>query len=341
MALINASTSSVSRWVNRIRRFLLAASLLLVAFVAWSYYSRADALAAVTVFPIWAWLIPGGLLAALGWKGSYRRCKAVVALGWIAVLTMFADEPLAVVHRAAPPTAGDSEHPSAPNLRVISLNCNGGNLAAVRELGVYQPDVLLLQESPSRSRLEAAAREFFGETGSVLWSADASILARGRLTARPLPPNAAARAVWARLELAQGREVEVVSLRLEPGLVRCDLWSPDCWSAQTANRRARRQQLATVLALTEKESLHGPLIIGGDFNAPAGDAVFHLLSPVAHDAFADAGRGWGNTIVNQFPVLRIDQIWIGGGLLANDVHAVAMRYSDHRAVVCDLLFPRL
>lgn len=339
MAVTNTSTSAASRWVNRTRRFLLGSSLVLAAFVAWSYYSRADAFAAVTVFPIWAWLIPGGLLAVLGWRGSPRRLKAAGVLAWAAVAMIFADQPLAVVHRKTPSATAESEQRSAPSLRVISLNCNGGNLAAVRELAAYKPDLLLLQESPSRSRLEEAARELFGEQGSVVWSADASILARGQLTERPLPPNIAARAVWARLELARGGELEVISLRLEPGLVRCDLWSPECWIAQTANRQTRRKQLTDVLDTIGADFSHRSLVIGGDFNAPPGDAIFGSLAPSAHDAFGEAGRGWGNTIVNQFPVLRIDQIWIGDEIRAADAHAIAIHHSDHRAVVCDLLLP--
>ncbi len=115
-----------------------------------------------------------------------------------------------------------------------------------------------------------------------------------------------------------------------------DLWAPDCWREQTENRRKRRKQLEAILAPLAGSSRKAPLILGGDFNAPPGDAIFRLLSPLARDAFVEAGRGWGNTIVNQFPVLRIDQIWIDGRLQATDAYAVATQHSDHRAVVCDL-----
>ncbi|MBI4474447.1 MAG: hypothetical protein HY646_17385 [Acidobacteria bacterium] len=77
-------------------------------------------------------------------------------------------------------------------------------------------------------------------------------------------------------------------------------------------------------------------MVGGDFNAAAGDASDRDLQPDLHDAFAEAGRGWGNTLLNDLPVVRIDQIWVSRHFRAVNVRAYRTRYSDHRAVVCDL-----
>ena len=78
------------------------------------------------------------------------------------------------------------------------------------------------------------------------------------------------------------------------------------------------------------------MIVGGDFNAPQGDAVFRLLRPKLHDAFAEGGRGWGNTILNDVPVLRIDQFWVSETFRSDSVVARGTRNSDHRMVICDL-----
>ncbi|MEN6581066.1 MAG: hypothetical protein ABFD54_01285 [Armatimonadota bacterium] len=51
-----------------------------------------------------------------------------------------------------------------------------------------------------------------------------------------------------------------------------------------------------------------------------------------HDA-----RGWGNTVLNDFPVQRIDQVWLSDGLRAISVRAHKTRHSDHRLVVCDVM----
>jgi endonuclease/exonuclease/phosphatase (EEP) superfamily protein YafD len=312
-------------------------SAFLCGLVAAAYAIRPDALAAATVFPIWAWLVPGGLLAGIGYSRETRRFEFVVLAAWLLTLAVFADAPLALLRfdsATAPGSAAGKQRGRV--LRVISLNCGGGNIRAVEELAAYKPDLLLLQESPGRMQLEEAAKNLFDDEAAVVWSADASIVARGKLAAQPLSSGAAGNAVRARWVLDKQTELDVVSLRLEPALVRADLWSPDCWQAQTANRRKRLGQLQAIVREIQRRPSQTPLLIGGDFNAPPGDAVFRLLKPLCRDAFAAAGRGWGNTITNDFPFLRIDQVWLGDELTPVDVVAVKTKNSDHRVVVCDL-----
>lgn len=334
----NAAPLQGRRWNCLARRTLLVLSAVLCGLIAAAYFARPDALAAATVFPIWAWLIPGVLLAGLGYSRETRRFTFAALAGWLLTLAASADAPPALLRLAAAPPARPAANKSGRVLRVISLNCGGGNVRAVEELAAYQPDLLLLQESPGRTQLEEAARKLFGDEAAVVWGADASIVARGKLSAQPLPKHVSSNAVRAVWQIAERIELDVVSLRLEPALVRVDLWSPDCWRAQAANRRKRRGQLQAIVAEIERRPSQAPLLIGGDFNAPSGDAVFRLLEPLARDAFAAAGRGWGNTITNDAPFSRIDQIRLGEELLAIDVVAVRTRHSDHRAVVCDLRF---
>jgi len=67
-------------------------------------------------------------------------------------------------------------------------------------------------------------------------------------------------------------------------------------------------------------SFDGPVILGGDFNAPADSGVFSRLKPHFRDSFSAAGIGLGNTIIESLPLLRIDQIWI-----SNHFKAVSVR----------------
>ena len=80
-----------------------------------------------------------------------------------------------------------------------------------------------------------------------------------------------------------------------------------------------------------------PVIVGGDFNAPAGDPAIGLLSPRFKDSFRSAGVGWGDTIVNTMPIHRIDQVWVSDAFKPMRVEAVKSINSDHRKVVCDLV----
>jgi len=129
----------------------------------------------------------------------------------------------------------------------------------------------------------------------------------------------------------------VICTRLVPAVFRLDLWSPDCWREQRENRQKRREQLRVIVRRLDSVPASVPLIVGGDFNAPQGDAVFHLLQTRLHDAFREGGRGWGDTVTNDFPVLRIDQVWASEAFRAVNVVVRGTRHSDHRMVIGDLV----
>jgi endonuclease/exonuclease/phosphatase (EEP) superfamily protein YafD len=336
---------------------LLSLSVALWAGVSFCYGLRPDACAAVTIFPTWAWAALGLLLAALGVRRKSKRPAALVAVLWVVSLLIMAEEPVSLARAAfgqapsselrAPRESGSLQHGArrtelgaaneASLLRVVSLNCAGGNFEAAAEVARFEPDLVLLQESPSRQEVERLGRQLFHRADGALWGVDASILARGHLTAAATPPALRITCVQAHVQLASGLETDVVSLRLIPALVRTDLWSPGCWRDQTANRLARRDQLRAIVQQIDALPAAAPLVLGGDFNAPAGDAVFRLLSPRLHDTFREAGLGWGDTIINEEPLVRIDQVWASRQFQAVAVRAQRTQHSDHRMVICDLL----
>ncbi|HEX5447284.1 MAG TPA: endonuclease/exonuclease/phosphatase family protein [Pirellulales bacterium] len=251
------------------------------------------------------------------------------------MLLLLADHPIALVRRPAYDRTENGERPAEAHVtRVVSLNCSTGDVRAADEVASFKPDIVLLQESPGREQLVQLAQQWYGDDGAVIWGRDASIIARGQLVPIELPKAVAPNATCARARLASGAQLTVVCLRLAPAIVRLDLWSLDCWRQQMANHRLRRSQLAAIVR-SARPSDGLPLLIGGDFNAPAGDSVFDVLRPALHDAFAEAGRGWGNTIVNNWPFHRIDQVWLSTDLTASQVFAVRTDRSDHRMVVCD------
>jgi endonuclease/exonuclease/phosphatase (EEP) superfamily protein YafD len=198
--------------------------------------------------------------------------------------------------------------------------------------------VVLLQESPSRAEVKQLAQKLFGKDGGFLWGMDSSIIARGKLTPRPLPPDARSYFVQAHIQLPQGQEIEVLSVRLMTPPLRVDLWSPSCWKAYRQNRQIQRIQMHALHQQLSTVPKNRAVIVGGDFNAPQGDAVFRVLRPRLQDSFTRGGRGWGNTITNEFPVLRIDQIWVSDALQPRIVRSRKTHNSDHQAVVADFLW---
>lgn len=323
-------TNPSPRWPGQLAKYLacaaLATSASLCLAIAICYTWRLDAWATVTVFPIWVWWLAGIVLVGAARRKVSRCYWFTTTLMWCLVLCAFADAPLCLL-RFRP---NDGKR----TLRIVSLNCAGRGHAA-REVAALRPDIVLIQESPGRQALVQFARKCFGDDGQVLSDVDASIVARGTITPLPLPQSVKGHAVAARIRLSDDTEINVASLRLATPTVRIDLWSPDCWREKAAGRQRQRKQLKTVAEAVLAAADGLPSILGGDFNAPPGDAIFQVLPPL-HDAFGEAGRGWGNTILNAAPFLRIDQIWLSHEFRAVDVYSQQTQNSDHRMVVCDV-----
>jgi endonuclease/exonuclease/phosphatase (EEP) superfamily protein YafD len=252
---------------------------------------------------------------------------------WLLFLLGFAEEPWSLLRGTIP-----ARHESPTRvIRIVSLNCAGGSLEAAREVKRYQPDIVLLQESPSRDAVQQLARELFGEEGGWAHGPDASIIARGNVQPYPLSRDEKIFLTHARVTLTDGKPMEVIGLRLSPPTVRADLWSPDCWRQHAEVRRFHHEQIKAVMRRIEQIPLETPVIVGGDFNMPPGEAPLRLLQKRLRDSFRLAGAGWGCTITNEYPFHRIDQIWLSPHLRPTRVRAYRTQHSDHRLVVCDAL----
>jgi endonuclease/exonuclease/phosphatase family metal-dependent hydrolase len=319
-------------WTILVTGWRLAAttfSAALLVFVAVCYWRRPDVCTVVTLFPPWCWVLIGGAVAGLAFSRVRWWPSVILAVGWLTFLVGFADEPSSFVRMWLPQPA------RSESLRVVTLNCAGVGSAA-RAVRAFDPDIVLVQESPSSGDLEALATDMFGSTTNLVRGVDASILARGRVQEVQVPRQSRGNFVHARVEL-RGQAVNVISLRLWPCPVQFNLWSPDCWRYYQWNREGRRRQLAQVADYIATLPDDVPLIVGGDFNCPPRDAVFRLLEPRLTDAYSVAGRGWGATIIALagWQLIRIDQIWVSGQLQPLGVVARFAEGSDHSMVVAD------
>jgi vancomycin resistance protein VanJ len=198
---------------------------------------------------------------------------------------------------------------------------------------------VLFQESPLRPKLREMATTLVGPEAESLCGPDVSIIARGRLTPVPLPVPWDVPYAHARVELPSGVTAEVIVVRLQPYKIRADVWSPECWREQYAQRLQQRRQFEWLVQYIETIPRDVPLIVGGDFNLPAHDRMLNLLRPRLRDTFRTAGIGWGDTLDNDVPFLRIDQVWVSEHFRAASVVARRTTNSDHRMVVCDLICP--
>lgn len=301
-------------------------TLLLFVLLSLCYAKQYDACAAVTVYPSWCWFLCGFFLAlVILWATSKRAALMTMGL-WLLFLIGFSDTPLSLVR-------GSNAAAQEPSFRVISLNCSGST-RSLMALKQSQPDLILIQESPGVENLKSIAAELFGAEGVLLSGVDTALIARGKIERIA----STGYYVIGKVRLSTGQEVGVVSLRLSPPPFRSDLWNPDCWRAFRDHRIKQREEIVALSKDLQDLPADLPLIVGGDFNANPRDAIFAKLPASLFDAYSVAGTGWGNTITNEIPFLRIDQVWINGSLQPLRVVSEAAVDTDHRAVVADLIF---
>ncbi|MDQ2985893.1 MAG: endonuclease/exonuclease/phosphatase family protein, partial [Armatimonadota bacterium] len=105
--------------------------------------------------------------------------------------------------------------------------------------------------------------------------------------------------------------------------------------AYAENKRARRKELQAIADFVLAEAKGATIIFGGDFNIPPDHTVTDSLQPDLSDSFKASGRGWGATAVNDYPMVRIDQIWTSKHLEPVMVSSKKTRHSDHRMVIAD------
>ncbi|HEX2951714.1 MAG TPA: hypothetical protein VHV83_19440 [Armatimonadota bacterium] len=68
--------------LRSVQRFLRIFAVLLCLLLACSYTFRFDAVAAITVLPVWVWGIPGSLLLVIGYANTPKRWRLLAVVLW-------------------------------------------------------------------------------------------------------------------------------------------------------------------------------------------------------------------------------------------------------------------
>lgn len=297
--------------------FLLWGLFVLMLF---AYSFRPSWAYAITLYPAWTW---SSLLLIVHLLSVLKRRKLWLSIGaaWLLFALAFSEE-TRTMFRSGPA--------KVDAYKIISVNCAGGDPNVAEEALVQKPDLVLLQESPGSTELEKLAST---HGYSLVRGPDGSIMARGQLREIPRPPAAHNFVLGIWTPPGATREYLVTSLRLQPPLFRLDYWSPDLWKSYAANKDARKQELADIVWFILEHRNKMPLIVGGDFNTPPDKVIQAPLISVASDAFSNSGRGWPGTAVNDYPLVRIDQVWLSEDLKPLDSLVKKTAHSDHRMVV--------
>lgn len=321
---------------SRLRLVAVVASAAVCLLAALCYTAQPDPLAALTHLPPWVWAVPGLILVVWQLRRPPRRAAFAALLLWVLYLGVFEEETRSLLRRPTMSVkAFDEARAQGKGLRLVSANCAGGQPGVALEAAGYDPDILVLEESPPDQAVADLAAQLFGGSARVAQGPDVAIIARGQVA--HIPRKGAWYLTAARAALSSGVTVSVIGAHLTPPVFELGLLSSDYWRAQQRNRKIRRDQTQEIAHLAAELAQSGPAILAGDLNCPAGDASLRPLLPLLHDAFREGGVGWGNTVLNEYPVMRFDQVWCSGELRAVRVRSVRSRISDHRIVVADLV----
>ncbi len=328
-------------WYHILHTLLPLGALVLHVVIFVSYARRWDKLAALTVFPFWAWGLLGMGLAGFAWLLTRQRFALAVTLLWLGTVLIFSDEtrPLLRSWHARPELGPPPAAPDGSRVRrIITLNCKAGffNPQAAREVVPWAPDVVLLQESTDPSVLQQVARELYGGNPAdhAVGTWECGIITRGRIL-RSVTGNLPS-SLSATIQFDDGTLLEAASVHLRGAETDVRLYKREALFKHAINRVTRRADLQKLVTLQTLMNGERAALIGGDFNAPAGDAIFRLLKSAGFtDGMAAVGSGWPDTFPNAAPMLRIDHLWNNARLVPVRGRVVRTLHSDHRMVICD------
>jgi endonuclease/exonuclease/phosphatase (EEP) superfamily protein YafD len=232
-------------------------------------------------------------------------------------------------------------------LRVVTWNIAGQSdwNSVLGSMEPWKPDIVFLQETPDGDSSITTGTLSGYWKGYYWWDqGDCGILCRYPITSLPSgkvgpwDKPALALADVSRIEGLSTKTIMLSSVRLMmpvnaiyPGVV------PGVKDHEI--RMAQYTALATLLM--EQQQKHGAdaIIVGGDFNVRGNsDSLRPLWNAGLSDVWNTSGRGWGGTILSDFPVARIDHIYTNGLKGSTQSAAVAGKGSDHRLVVSEIQF---
>lgn len=289
-------------------RFRFIASLLLTAIFAALYIVRPDAMQMIHWWPLVIWT-PVVFLPFILFFWRFRKAPLWAALAWLACLLCLDGGAWRWV---LPPA-------EKAGLRIVSLNIEGGDFEAMAEALATKADLIFLQEVAGKDEVIAAGRK--AGYPYVVIGLDTAILAKAELTSPVLDRDFVSAGTT-----LQGKSIRVTSLRLAPPVFRLDFHSLAAWREYADDIVRRRARFREIMTASPAQ------IIGGDFNCtnPTLTNGYQLS-----ESFNDAGRGWPGTGTNEFPFVRVDQIWGDKSIDFSQSFVRKTLHSDHRMVIAD------
>jgi endonuclease/exonuclease/phosphatase (EEP) superfamily protein YafD len=235
---------------------------------------------------------------------------------------------------------------------VLALNVShygAGRAEVVQGIKSLDPDVVLLSENrfgaAGVGELQAAFAPYTFVSGRSDETAIASRLPILDATQVDLPskepfrrrPNRLEERVdhpnrsfmLARVDL-HGTTVNVISIRFIGGRARSSALADELeWERYLLT--TQRDELRFLLDYVSR--LEGPIVFGGDLNAPPSARPIRELEAVASDAYLVTHWVGLPTFPAKFPLMRLDYLFSMNGVVATDTVRPDLRVSDHYPIL--------
>lgn len=219
--------------------------------------------------------------------------------------------------------------PCGEGLRLVSANLlmvNPDPTALAAELAAADADVLALQEfSPRWAEALAALRETYPYRVERVQS------------------DSFGTALWSRVPMTDARIWPLDGLPQSAGVVRIGGGEVEIWNIHVLPARtweyARLHAQEMDLLRDAMEHHEGPLVVTGDFNAPAISPFHRRVTRFMDDAWGllhfGGGATWPNGVF-PLPPLRLDHVYLTRDLTVTDVQIGVGAHSDHRPLTVEL-----
>lgn len=290
--------------------------------------------------PQWVWLLP--LLFLMPWylMRAWRWAWLPLLLFvWVAGPLMGLCWPLPwwPAHEA---TAGTS-------LRMMTYNVKWGKTnpyVILDEIETRKPDVIVMQDSGGVLQGPLAYLKDKWYTQANDQYVVASHYPLSELTPLWITPKR--HRVERFVVHAPGRDIVVFDVHLRSprdGLSAIRHHRLDGSEDMQENADERLDQATRLAQYVEAEK--GPVLLGGDFNAPMPSLVCKRMTHVGlQDAFSLAGHGYGYTYGQSTPIripyVRIDHIFVSAPWQVRTCEVGASNGSQHSPVIADLFLPK-
>lgn len=342
-SFLNEETDSMWRKTQKtLATFIPLILLLAYLTVAICLLNRWDAMVAVTLVPVWAWAGAGMVIALLCWIVCGGLPSLLMFCLCLATGIAFSEETIGISREllaaVKEKTAESAEAPETVNsIRIVNINCLGSE-ASLRKAIEADPDVLVIQQAPGKDVLDSVADQLFGVARCVSVHRTNAIIARGEILGVLTEPDGAT--LHTRIRIPDGFILDVTNLDLKGCAPSLEMWRPSVWKQLIDARIENRRLVRAALGENEITRENIGRIISGGFSTPPGDDVYRPLETNGLvDTYASSGLGWGNTYPSDYPVLRLDQIWVSPNLKPIKSVTRMNTASQHRLVVSEVKLP--